>query len=54
MIVSSTLMDLIWSFSAFKGRELFIVGYDATEFGLKAVKEGEIDATISQEPYEMR
>jgi len=37
----------------FEGREFFIVGYDATEYGLKAVRDGLIDATITQEPFNM-
>jgi len=37
----------------FKGREFFIVGYDATEYGIKAVREEILDATITQEPYKM-
>lgn len=34
-----------------KIKNLVIVGYDATEEGIKAVKEGRIDATITQSPY---
>jgi len=34
-----------------KIKNLVIVGFDATEEGIKAVKEGRIDATVTQSPY---
>ncbi len=34
-----------------KIKSLVIVGFDATEEGIKAVKEGRIDATVTQSPY---
>jgi ribose transport system substrate-binding protein len=32
---------------------VFIVGFDASEYGLKAIKEGRIDATVTQDPSNM-
>ncbi|WP_086348889.1 D-ribose ABC transporter substrate-binding protein [Candidatus Enterococcus clewellii] len=36
-----------------KGKEFIIVGFDGTEDGLKAIKEGRMTATIAQQPEEM-
>jgi ribose transport system substrate-binding protein len=32
---------------------IFIVGFDASEYGMKAIKEGRIEATITQDPFNM-
>lgn len=36
-----------------KGKDFIIVGFDGTEDGLKAIKEGRMTATIAQQPEEM-
>ena len=36
-----------------KGKDFIIVGFDGTEDGLKAIKDGKMSATIAQKPEEM-